>query len=69
MQWICFDCAESAGSKIPEGHFFTCHMDTCDACGKWKEVTEPRDFRPRPDRLVFPQRVSEGVEKAKNDDK
>ena len=51
MNWICCDCAEKIGSRIPDGHIATFHMDRCDACGETKSVTEPRDFRPRPDVL------------------
>ena len=29
---------------LPEWHLATYHMDTCDVCGVYKEVTEPRDF-------------------------
>lgn len=49
--WICFDCAEAVGSRVPEGHLCTVHVGTCDVCGKNVAVTEPRDFRPRPDVL------------------
>lgn len=49
MDWICIDCAEARGCRIPSGHMATWHMGTCDACGQRELVTEPRDFRPRPD--------------------
>lgn len=48
--WICNRCAEKAGGRIPDGHIATWHWDICDACGKRKPCTQPRDFQPRPDR-------------------
>lgn len=49
MDWICIDCADARGCRIPSGHMATWHMGTCDVCGQRGLVTEPRDFRPRPD--------------------
>ena len=44
IQWVCRDCATERGANIPPNHLPTWHVDTCDLCGKEKEVTEPRDF-------------------------
>lgn len=41
-QWICDSCGVKHGKK-PCGTA-TWHMGTCDVCGKYKSVTEPRDF-------------------------
>lgn len=49
-RWICSECAAARGSRVPDGHLPTWHVDTCDWCRQEKAVTEPRDFRPRPDR-------------------
>lgn len=50
INWICLPCAKRAGSKIPDGHMPTWHIYTCDVCKQSRvSVTEPRDFRPRPD--------------------
>jgi len=42
--WTCTECAERYGGKYPPGHISSWHMDTCDVCSSFKEVTEPRDF-------------------------
>ncbi|MBU0846946.1 hypothetical protein KKH23_07110 [Patescibacteria group bacterium] len=42
--WICFECAQRRGARIPEGHAYTVHVDICGICEKEKAVTEPRDF-------------------------
>jgi hypothetical protein len=49
--WICDTCGVKYGSwyqpggLAPKHHCATCHMGTCEVCGK-KEVpvTEPRDY-------------------------
>lgn len=43
--WICSDCADRAGGKMPEGHLCTVHEGTCGVCLERKYVTEPRDYR------------------------
>ncbi len=50
MNWICHECAEKRGSRLPAGHIATFHAGWCDAGQHEAFVTEPRDFRPRPDR-------------------
>ncbi len=50
MQWICSACARRRGSAVPEGHQPTWHVGACDVCRQVRPVTEPRDFRPRPER-------------------
>ncbi len=50
MQWICSACARRRGSTVPEGHLATWHVGACDVCRQVRPVTEPRDFRPRPER-------------------
>lgn len=42
--WVCFDCAEERGARVPEGHLCTVHTDICGICNQSKTVTEPRDF-------------------------
>lgn len=42
--WVCLDCADARGARIPEGHVFTVHVGICGICNKEKQVTEPRDF-------------------------
>lgn len=42
--WVCFDCADERGAKIPKGHCYTVHVDLCGICKKEKRVTEPRDY-------------------------
>jgi|AntRauTorckE6833_2_1112554.scaffolds.fasta_scaffold00300_12 hypothetical protein len=42
--WVCFDCAEKRGARVPEGHIVTVNILECGLCGEVKEVTEPRDF-------------------------
>lgn len=54
MNWICQHCAAERGSHIPEGHLATWHIGTCDVCRQQVVVTQPRDFRPRPDATQRP---------------
>lgn len=54
MQWICLECAAIKQSLVPIGHQPTWNDGTCDVCKVKKWVTEPRDFRPRPDRFDDP---------------
>ena len=47
--WCCKQCGTFARKMMgrdpaPEYHVSTYHMDTCDVCGVYTEVTEPRDF-------------------------
>ena len=42
--WVCKECAETAGGRIPEDHCYTMHEDKCGVCGEVKAVTEPRDY-------------------------
>jgi hypothetical protein len=42
--WVCFDCADNRGAKIPVGHIYTGHKDVCGMCNTIQTVTEPRDF-------------------------
>jgi len=42
-QWVCIDCGNRYGRKLP-ARMATWHNGKCDACGKDKAVTEPRDF-------------------------
>lgn len=44
LEWICLDCAEKRGGKIPDHHMPTWHYDLCPVCKSKKAVTEPRDF-------------------------
>lgn len=49
--WICKECAESKGGKMPENHVCTVNHDTCEYCGEEKVVIPIRDFRwPRKER-------------------
>lgn len=43
--WICDECAERTGGRMPEGHLCTVHEGTCGVCLERKIVTEPRDYR------------------------
>jgi hypothetical protein len=43
--WICKDCAEAKGGKMPEGHVCTVCHDKCEYCGEEKTVIPIRDFR------------------------
>lgn len=54
MNWICPHCAAERGSHIHEGHLATWHLGTCDVCRQQVVVTQPRDFRPRPDATQRP---------------
>jgi ribosomal protein S14 len=42
--WVCQECAEERGARVPLGHQPTYHEDECGLCGQEKMVTEPRDF-------------------------
>jgi hypothetical protein len=46
INWVCFPCGKRASDKSKTKCFSvsTCHMGTCDVCGKFSVVTEPRDF-------------------------
>lgn len=41
-QWVCSTCAIMAGGRSPQCATF--HNDTCEVCGEFKTVTEPRDY-------------------------
>ncbi len=43
--WVCGECAEEAGGRMPEGHLATFHHGRCGVCEKKAAVTELRDFR------------------------
>ena len=40
--WICSDCAAKVTSRKPCCACY--HMDICEVCNEWKEVTQPRDY-------------------------
>lgn len=40
--WICYECGEKHGRR--ECGIATWHPDECGICGKFTNVTEPRDF-------------------------
>ena len=40
--WICSDCASKVTKKKPCCACY--HMDICEVCNEWKEVTQPRDY-------------------------
>lgn len=40
--WVCHPCGVAYGNSLPE--VATWHDGTCDICGKYRPVTEPRDF-------------------------
>ncbi len=40
--WICFDCASSVTSKRPCCAAY--HMNICEVCNDWGEVTQLRDY-------------------------
>jgi rRNA maturation protein Nop10 len=46
--WCCRECGMKARTEMgwdrPLIGCATYHMDTCDVCGVYKEVAEPRDF-------------------------
>lgn len=42
--WICNDCANKKGWKMPINHVATFHDDKCGDCHQLKSVTEPRDY-------------------------
>lgn len=42
--FVCTECAEAAGGKMPANHAATWHNGECGICHKIKPVTEPRDF-------------------------
>ena len=52
MNKICVECAAKKGSFRIPNHLSSFNIETCDVCKQVKPVTEPRDFRPRPDREV-----------------
>jgi hypothetical protein len=43
---VCIPCGKRASDKCGTKIFSvsTFHMETCDVCGKFSVVTEPRDF-------------------------
>lgn len=41
-EWVCIDCGIKHGRKRPG--LATWHSENCGICGKYKYVTEPRDF-------------------------
>lgn len=43
--WICAECAEKKGGKMPVGHICTVCHDKCEYCGKEDTVIPIRDFR------------------------
>lgn len=43
-QWICVDCGQKHGKRVPQFHIFTAHINKCDVCGYTKIVSEPRDY-------------------------
>lgn len=44
IKQICENCAEIKGLRIPVGHCASFWGDTCDICGKSKDVTDISDF-------------------------
>lgn len=43
--WVCHECGMKArGRPISKWHVATFHEGKCGACGKIKDVTEPRDY-------------------------
>jgi hypothetical protein len=42
--WVCEECALISGGKMPEDNIAAWHIGKCDACGRKKIVTDPRDF-------------------------
>lgn len=46
IHWVCIPCGKRASEKCGTKIFSvsTFHMGTCDVCGKFSAVTEPRDF-------------------------
>jgi len=46
INWVYFPCGKRASDKSKTKCFSvsTVHMGTCDVCGKFSAVTEPRDF-------------------------
>jgi hypothetical protein len=41
-QWICYACGRKYGSF--KAGLASYHQATCECCGKYTSVTEPRDF-------------------------
>ena len=44
-QYVCRECAEKAGGRIPAGHIAGHHMGICPCCGEAKSLAAPRDYR------------------------
>jgi hypothetical protein len=43
--WVCYNCGHKAQSDPHKiASLSTWHLDTCDVCGKYESVTQPRDF-------------------------
>lgn len=42
INWVCRDCGKWMGNA--QAKISTWHDDKCDVCGKFKPVTELRDF-------------------------
>ena len=40
--WVCHDCGMTHTTKIP--WMSTFHHARCEVCGKWAELTQPRDY-------------------------
>lgn len=42
--WVCLECADRRGAKMPTGHIYTSHIGVCGICNTVQRVTQPRDF-------------------------
>jgi hypothetical protein len=44
--FVCVECGDRYFGPMDTDHVSTWHMGTCDICGEYRALTEPRDFRP-----------------------
>lgn len=44
MTWICKECAEKHGGKMPDDYLATFHRDICDVCGEDESLTDMRNY-------------------------
>jgi methionyl-tRNA synthetase len=43
-QWVCQTCGSYAAQGKHKNNYSTYHEGTCEVCGHFKSITEPRDF-------------------------
>jgi hypothetical protein len=67
FSWVCEECALAAGGTMPHNHIAAWHIGKCDACGRKRIVSEPRDFRYPRFAKDIPTRFIQELENQKTD--